>query len=673
MIDRVTLATERPWLVVGTHGLLAEFNDLGVLNPLDVRAAQTIGRLLGEDNETVLLAAALTVRGTRFGHVCIRLDQVRDAVVVDGQDPEEIEALPWPDVDDWAQAVAASPLVGDGTADHPLIFEDGRLYLERYYRYEEQVADLLLQRCDEVVSPPTEWGKGTAGQGPGVGGLHAEDGVSGQFPRGSGGKVPPPQAGVGGLQAGDGVSGQFPRGSGGKVPPPQAGVGGRLGPGTLELLADLLEEGTRQHDAAVLALTGRVAVIAGGPGTGKTHTVAAMLAALAAGEGAFPTVALCAPTGKAAARLGEALDSLAAEINDPQITAALETVEPSTIHRLLGWTWDRGRFKHNERNPLPHDLVIVDEMSMVSLPMAAKLLAAVRDEATVVLVGDPYQLESIEAGTVLADIVGEGTAGDSPISDHVVVLDRVHRFEEDSAIADFAEAVRLGDADAAVAQVGGGVEQLHWVQDRRAAGFAELWDRVVAQRVKVVELAGAGRGEEALAELQNLAVLCARRTGPDGVSGWGREIERALDERFTGLRWGGDWYPGRPVMITKNDYNLELYNGDIGVCVETDDGLRVLFDRGREFPPSHLGEHSTVHAMTIHKSQGSQFDEVVVVLPDESSRLLTRELLYTAVTRAQQRVSMIGGEGIVRAAVERSVQRASGLGARLASGSEREG
>ncbi len=161
--------------------------------------------------------------------------------------------------------------------------------------------------------------------------------------------------------------------------------------------------------------------------------------------------------------------------------------------------------------------------------------------------------------------------------------------------------------------------------------------------------------------------MCARRRGPDGVSGWGRDLERALDERFTGLRWSGEWYPGRPVMITSNDYALELYNGDIGVCVDTEDGLRVLFDRGpaQGFRPSHLGEHTTVHAMTIHKSQGSQFDEVVVVLPGESSRLLTRELLYTAVTRARRRVRVVGSEDVVRAAVERSVQRASGLGGRL--------
>jgi exodeoxyribonuclease V alpha subunit len=170
-----------------------------------------------------------------------------------------------------------------------------------------------------------------------------------------------------------------------------------------------------------------------------------------------------------------------------------------------------------------------------------------------------------------------------------------------------------------------------------------------------------------MAALSEMAVLCARRRGTDGVAGWSRDLEIALDEQYTGLRWKGEWYPGRPVMITRNDYQLELYNGDIGVCVQTPDGLEVVFDGDlpRRFAPSHLDEHATVHAMTIHKSQGSQFAEVVVVLPDESSKLLTRELLYTAVTRAKEKVHLVGSESVIRAAIGRSVQRASGLGLRL--------
>jgi exodeoxyribonuclease V alpha subunit len=449
-----------------------------------------------------------------------------------------------------------------------------------------------------------------------------------------------------------------------------------VSPATKALLTQLLDsEGdtpTRQHQAGVLALTSNFSVIAGGPGTGKTHTIAAMLAALAAGEGDFPKVALCAPTGKAAARLGEAISNLAEQLGDPRISVALATVEPSTMHRLLGWTWGRGRFAYNATNRLPHDLVIVDEMSMVSLPMAAKLLAAVRDDAAVVLVGDPHQLESIEAGTVLADIVGPSDIDEehsgSPMAAHIVVLDRVHRFDEDSAIADFAEAVRRGDADSAIALIRAGGDRLRWAEHRSGVEFHDLWDTVVEQRTRMVTLAQDGtRGSQALDALAELAVLCALREGREGVSGWGRAIESALDERFTGLRWGRQWYPGRPVMITRNDYNLDLYNGDIGICVATDEGPRVLFDRNglRAIPPSHLGEHTTVHAMTIHKSQGSQFKEVVVVLPGESSRLLTRELLYTAVTRAQLRVRIVGSEEVVRHAIARSVQRASGLGVRL--------
>ena len=427
------------------------------------------------------------------------------------------------------------------------------------------------------------------------------------------------------------------------------------------------------------ALTGKLTVVAGGPGTGKTYTVARMLAALAETSTDFPRVALCAPTGKAAARLGEVIDELAAEAEHPMVRERLETLQTGTIHRLLGWAWGRARFAHHERNRLPHDIVVVDEMSMVSLPLAAKLMAAVRADATLVLVGDPYQLESIEAGTVLADIVGPAARSPDPaqrspipggpgIAGCVVVLERVHRFEEQGPIADFADAVRDADPDRAMELLDRGVDGLHWVRDRAEAGFRRLRDRVTEHRVRLVEAASLPGGEEeALARLGGMAVLCANREGPGSVEQWRRDIESALDERFPGLRYRGEWYPGRPLMITKNDYNLGLYNGDIGVVVRAGEGMRVMFDRGgvRSFPPGYLGEHSTVHALTIHKSQGSQFDEVVVSLPLESSRLLTRELLYTAVTRASEKVTVVGPESAIHLGIERSVQRASGLRSRL--------
>jgi exodeoxyribonuclease V alpha subunit len=593
MTERTRLAAHSSMTVVSASGLLADFNDAGILAPLDVTAAQTVGRLHGEHDEQVLLVAALAVRSTRYGHVCVRLPTLREAVVVDGADPEEIEALPWPDPAAWATAVAGSRLVGDGTGDHPLVLVDDRLYLERYFRFEQQVAGLIGARLQGQTSPT----------------------------------------------------------------PPVVD----------ERLSSLLGDSTSQLRAARIALEGKLAVIAGGPGTGKTYTIGALLVALAeADPDHFPLVAVCAPTGKAAARLGEAITDQAAATGNPVVTEALAGVSPSTIHRLLGWTWGRSRFARNAHNRLPHDLVIVDEMSMVSLPLAARLLAAVRDDATVVLVGDPFQLESIEAGTVLADIVGPAADDQppaAPIRERVTVLDRVYRFEEDSVIASFAEAVRRGD-DAIALDLLTDSGQLRWVRNTDGDEFDELWSTVIDQRARLVELARTQDAAGALEALTEVAVLCAHRHGPAGVSGWSRHIESALDERYPGLRWKGEWYPGRPVMITRNDYVLDLYNGDIGVAVGPPERMQAVFERGelRTFPLSHLTEHTTVHAMTIHKSQGSQFDQVVVVLPDEESRLLTRELLYTAVTRAKQKVWLVGSEAVIRQAIHRSVQRASGLG-----------
>jgi exodeoxyribonuclease V alpha subunit len=607
-MDRVEAAAGERRVAVGATGLPAVFNDAGVLSPLDVHASAAIARLAGEVDDRVILAVALVVRGSRFGHVCIRLDRQRSMVGGEDGDPEVVAALPWPDPEEWRSVVAASDLVGGGSGQEPLVLVEDRLYLERYFRYEDLLVEILAARCSAEPEP-----------------------LAPELRTGLARELPPAEDGAVGLQ----------------------------------------------YEAAVRALAGRLTVVAGGPGTGKTYLLARMLTALARqSPGDFPRVALCAPTGKAAARLGEEISASAARVGSPGARGLLEGLEASTIHRLLGWARERGRFAHHAGNRLPHVLVIVDEMSMVSLPLAAKLLSAVRDDAGVVLVGDPFQLRSIEVGTVLADIVGpaagleegDSTAGGSPMSGRVVVLKNAHRYEQQGAIDAFAEAIRRGDADRGMECLRAGDGALGWVADSDAAEAGRLLDAVVGRRARLVDMAMTpGSAEEALACLGGIAVLCARREGPGSVAEWQREIEQALDGRFSGLRHGGEWYPGRPVMITKNDYSLELYNGDIGVTVRTDGGLRVVFgpDRIRAFPPSYLGERTTVHALTIHKSQGSQFDEVIVSLPLESSRLLTRELLYTAVTRASKRVTVIGPESAIRLGIERSVQRASGLRSRL--------
>ncbi len=604
--DRVRAAASDPDVVIGVDGLLAVFNDAGILTPLDVLSAATIGRMRSEDDQDVLLAAALAVRGTRFGHVCIRLRTQQDAVFVDGLEAVATDALPWPLPEAWEAAVAGSPLVSDGEGDTPLVLVDDRLYLQRYHAYEDLVAGFIADRI----------GNGTQGPDPAVSGL------------------------LDVALSSDGAAGP-----------------------------------TRQRLAAAIALSGRFTVIAGGPGTGKTHTIAAMLSALAQSDEPFPLVALAAPTGKAAARLGEAMTEAATVIGG-DAGECLLGVEGTTIHRLLGYHPARGRFLHDRDNRLPHDLVIVDEMSMVSLPLAARLLSAVRDDATVVLVGDPYQLESIEAGTVLADIVGPAGSDDRekvasagpPIAEHVVVLDRVHRYAEGGEIAAFADAVRTGDADEAIRLLSTGSDGLAWIRGDTGKDFDALVERITEHRIDLVDLArDPGSIDQALEALGGLAVLCAHHRGQQSVDLWRHLIEAALDEQYPGLRFGAEWYPGQPVMITTNDYRLNLFNGDIGVTVETDDGPKVAFARGgiRTFLRSHIGDHVTVHAMTIHKSQGSQFTEVVVALPAESSRLLTRELLYTAVTRASNKVTLVGDEAVFRHAIDRSVERASGLGVRL--------
>jgi exodeoxyribonuclease V alpha subunit len=415
----------------------------------------------------------------------------------------------------------------------------------------------------------------------------------------------------------------------------------------------------RQVAADLLALGSRLEVIAGGPGTGKTTTVARNLARLIE-DGADPAlVALAAPTGKAAARLSEAVHEEAARIEvSAEVREQLLGIEASTLHRLLGWRpGSHSRFRHDRANRLPHDVVIVDETSMVSLSLMARLVEAVRPDARLILVGDPGQLTSIEAGAVLGDIVAA--------SEGIVVLDRVHRFG--GAIAQVADAIRRGDADATI-------EALVGVRGERAQP-AVTWttdpdavrDRAVACFRAVADAAREGDGTRAIQALGGFRILCAHRRGPHGVTGWTARVESWLAHE--GLAADGEWYAGRPLLVTENDYGLGLYNGDTGVVIADGDGrLSAAFERHgalAEFSPTRLAAVDTVYAMTVHKSQGSQFDTAAVLLPDAASPILTRELLYTAVTRARNELILVGDEAAVRAAVGRPVARASGLAARL--------
>ena len=424
-----------------------------------------------------------------------------------------------------------------------------------------------------------------------------------------------------------------------------------------------------QRGAAQLALSRALTVLTGGPGTGKTTTVARLLALLAeqAELDGKPRlrIALAAPTGKAAARLLEAVqlevDALA--LADRERLPALAA---TTLHRLLGSRPDTSsRFRHNRENRLPHDVIVVDETSMVSLTMMARLLEAVRPDSRLLLVGDPDQLASVEAGAVLADLVEGLTAVvDSPVA----TLVTPHRFGE--SIGALADAIRDGDADAAVRVLAAGGEHIEWVDVHQPAEV--LRKVLVPHALRLREAAVLGDADAALKTLEQHRLLCAHRRGPYGVAYWNRQVERWLSEQTDMPLWA-DWYVGRPVLVTANDYGLGLYNGDTGVAVLRDGGLRAAMATSAgpvQFATGRLADVETMHAMTIHKSQGSQAVEITVLLPPTDSRLLTRELLYTAVTRAREKVRLVGSADQLRAAVTRRAIRATGLSRRLAGGQE---
>jgi len=423
-----------------------------------------------------------------------------------------------------------------------------------------------------------------------------------------------------------------------------------------------------QQGGAIRAVRQWTTVLTGGPGTGKTTTVARTLALLvdqARARGERLSVALTAPTGKAAARLQEAV-AAEVELLEDVDRERLADLEAMTLHRLLGWRADNStRFRHDRANRLKYDVVVVDECSMVDLTLMARLLEAVRPQARLVLVGDPDQLTSVGAGAVLSDIVAGFEARFGPRPDSpVAALSR--NFRSTAHILTLAEALRAGDADAVLSALRTGTPEVEFVASDDAAGV--LREEAVAAALAVRTAAEAGDPVAALAALDRHRLLCAHREGPHGVAYWNRLVEQWIGEE-TGHEIWSEWYAGRPVLVTRNDYALGVYNGETGATVRRPDGSLRVWIAGSggllEFAPGRLEAVETMHAMTIHKAQGSQADEVTVLLPPAGSRLLTRELFYTAVTRAKVRLRVVGSEESVRAAVATVAQRATGLRHRL--------
>ena len=419
-----------------------------------------------------------------------------------------------------------------------------------------------------------------------------------------------------------------------------------------------------QRAASRAAASQWTTVLTGGPGTGKTTTVAGLLALLAEQQerAGLPhlRVALSAPTGKASARLQGAVIEAAGRL-DPADRARLGDLQAVTLHRLLGTRRDNGtRFRHHRGNRLPHDVVVVDESSMVSLTMMTRLVEAVRPDCRLVLVGDPDQLASVEAGAVLADLVaGLSDREPSPVAR----LATTHRFGAEIGL--LAAALRDGSADEVLTVLRSGAAGVEFVETDDAV--TALRPVLVEAAVDVRRHAEAGDAPAAVAALDRHRLLCAHRDGPFGVQHWNRLVQRWLSEAVDDPFYE-PMFVGRPLLVTANDYGLGVYNGDAGVVVRMPEGPRAVVAGSRglaDFATSRMSDVETMFATTIHKSQGSQADEVSVLLPPPDSRLLTRELFYTAVTRAMSTVRVVGTEASVRAAVERRAQRASGLRQRL--------
>ncbi len=565
---------------VSASGLLRTFNDAGVIESADVHVAQRLTAMARESDPSVALALALVVRALRGGSVCVNLSSVEAQVGIAG--------LPWPPAPQWLAAVQASPLAGQPPVLR--VYDGNLLYLDRYWREEQQVAHDFSALLSSV-------------------GRSAVPDIDRLFPAG-------------------------------------------------------YEE---QREAAGIALHQGLTVLTGGPGTGKTTTVARLLALFAVqaelDDKPRLRIALAAPTGKAAARLHEAVQ-LELDKLDPIDQQRVSGLRATTLHRLLGSRPDTSsRFRHHRGNRLPHDVIVVDETSMVSLTMMARLLESVRPQTRLLLVGDPDQLASVEAGAVLADLVDGLAASDDA---RVAALRTSHRFGE--SIGGLASSIREGDADRAIDLLRAGGDRIEWIDTEDPT--EHIRNVLVPQALALRQAAVLGDAEAALVTLDEHRLLCAHRRGRYGIAYWNRQVERWLVEATGDPIWS-PWYAGRPVLVTANDYGLGVYNGDTGVTVARNGGLRAVIggsDESLEFATSRLSDVETMHAMTIHKSQGSQTEVVTVLMPPEDSRLLTRELFYTAVTRAKQKVRVIGPAASVRSAIQRRAMRASGLAQRLARG-----
>lgn len=599
-----------------------------LLRNIDVSLSRWLASQLPESDPCQLLLCALVSHELGEGHVCIALDDLTLTIepwpnVFQAEAQGYLSATYSLDKEVRFRHLVDNKLIGDGQRVTPLVLDNNRLYLYRYWQYECQVAIRLTQQGQNVSAFNT---------------------------------------------------------------------------------SDLLEQLNKyftsdempdwQRIAAAITSRHQISVISGGPGTGKTTTVTKLLAIYIESQlrlSRRPTIALAAPTGKAAARLSESIALAKVQLKLSQQVLELIPEQGKTLHRLLGSKVNSKKFFHNQENPLQLDLLVIDEASMIDLPMMASVINALSSQTRLVLIGDKDQLASVEAGSVLGDICAVPTLAcysqeqsqylhqtcdfsnthysTYPFSDQIAFLQKSYRFSASSGIGALATACNNGSIAEIDRVFNSGFTDLKLITPNQ--NKAQILEKVLLGYAHYIQLLLASDGVEQKVNPQQLItafnqfqLLCALRSGDYGV----QTVNQLVENHFETLHLkvlDNRWYVGRPVMITRNDNQMLLYNGDIGItCQDQETGqLKVWFEQSgvvRGVLPSRLPQHETVFAMTVHKSQGSEFSHVMLLLA-RSAKVLNRELVYTAVTRAKNKFSYFGQTDVLKAAIEKKTKRISGL------------
>ncbi len=599
---------------------LDELRQKEIISPIDLELCRFLRGRHPQISSEALLAASLVSHLYQQGHVCLPLDEYAGQAIFDDERIEK--PLEAPDLDSWRSALVECPAVGSPSDYKPLILDDSdRLYMHKLWHYERTLAQELVKRSRQ--------------QDENIDNLLLRDGLN-------------------------------------------------------RLFSESSQQPDWQQVAAATSVLNNLSIISGGPGTGKTSTVVRVLALILEqyrDREKKIHIALAAPTGKAAARLQGSILGAKEELDVSDEIRETIPEKAQTLHQLLGARRYSSQFKHDADNPVPYDLVIVDEASMIDQALMSKLLEALLDDARLILLGDKDQLASVEAGSVLGDICdmesnqySENYTGwlnalsldipnefvvenPKPLTDNITLLTKSYRFSSDSGIARLSREVNKGNADPALSLLeSANIDDAVFKNISDSSQLESLLEDKLPEYFQGV-LDG-DNPRQAVKKFNQFGILAAHRKGPWGIVHLNKLVEKILQDQSLIPKYA-QWYPGKPVIINTNDYTLELFNGDSGVCFPDQNGdLKVYFESEGEvrgIAPGRLPNHNTAYALTVHKSQGSEIDEVMLVLPRTVSKVVNRELLYTAITRARRKIVIAGKKRILKKGIRRKIRRSSGL------------